>query len=184
MTIYHDSCKICEMCSRKKMSNRLFNYEFYKIDKILNFMNKKLADYAMSTFVHNWIHNLVNLLIDRELNYNSNTKRKLRDENWAKFNVDQIKCFDKIVTTIDNHFEIVYFFLQNSADIDKTFVYQIFCYHYKTQNDVMLCVISFEIAVLLLFDDQTFHFRFKISIKIMMNIVCNIIRSSRLYDLI
>ena len=173
-----------DVFTKKKMSNWLFDYEFYKIDEILSFMNKTLTNYAMSTLVHNWVHSTVNSLIDRELNYNSNMKRKLRNENRAKFNVDQVECFDKIVTIFDNYFEIVHFFLQSSTNIDKIFVYQTFCHHYKAQNDVMLCVTSFEIAVLLLFDDQTSHFRFKISIEITMNIVCNITRSSRLYNFI
>ena len=99
-----------DVFTKKKMLNQLFNYEFYKIDEILNFMNKTFADYAMLIFVHNWIHNIVNSLINRELNYDSNIKQKLRDEYQTKFNVDQVECFDKIITIVNNHLEIVYFF--------------------------------------------------------------------------
>jgi hypothetical protein len=49
------------------------------------------------------------------------------------------------------------------------------------RNEIIICVISSNIAILLLFNDQTSHFRFKISFQIMNETICNIICNTHLY---
>ena len=74
------------------------------------------------------------------------------------------------------------FFLHNLTNTKKKNLYQIFCHYYKIQNEIVLYITFLNIAILLLFDEQILHFRFKIFLKITNDTIYNIIRNMRLYD--
>ncbi len=61
-------------------------------------------------------------------------------------------------------------------------MYRTLCHHFCARNEIVICVISSSIATLLLLDDQTSHFRFKISLQITNETICNIIRNTHLYE--
>ncbi len=57
-----------------------------------------------------------------------------------------------------------------------------FCHHFRARDEIVICVISSSIAILLLFDEHISHSRFKISLQIMNETICNIIHNTHLYE--
>lgn len=57
--------------------------------------------------------------------------------------------------------------------MNKTFLYKALCSHYHECDKIVLCVTSSRIASLLLSDETTSHFHFKISLKIAKNLTCH-----------
>ena len=82
--------------------------------------------------------------------------------------------YDIIISKTDLNFIIICFFLQNSADIKKIFLYYFLVYHYCAFKKIILCVIFFKITVLLLFKNIITHFKFKISLKCELKSIYNI----------
>ena len=162
--------------------NSFYNYDFYKLNDLLTIMKKNFTNYEIFINVHDWKQNTVNSLIDNKMNYDSNQKNFLRKKKRNQLNKNQLKCYNTIVTIIDNNLKTIHFFLHNSTNTKKKILYQIFCHHYKTQSEIMLYVTFSNIAILLLLDEQISHFRFKIFLKITNDTICNIIRNMRLYD--
>jgi hypothetical protein len=126
----------------------------------------------------------VNSLITNELNYDLNAKQRIRDQQYVRLNANQLHYFDMIVTIIDRDSQIAHFFVQELASTSKIFLYQILCYHFRARDEIVICVASSSITTLLLLDDQTSYFRFKISLQITKNTTCNIIRDMHLYELL
>lgn len=166
------------------LSHFHIDYDLYKLNEILTNLSKILTNYEMLVNVHDWARNIVNSLFTNELNYDSNEERRLRDEKHAQLNDDQRHCFDTIVTIVNNDADTTHFFIQRFANTSKIFLYQTLCHHFRARNEIVLCVAFSRIATLLLSNEQTFHFRFKISFQISKKTICNIIRNMRLYDLL
>jgi hypothetical protein len=85
---------------------------------------------------------------------------------------------------IDRDSQIAYFFVQELASTSKIFLYQTLCHHFSARDEIVICVASSSIAILLLLDDQTSHSRFKIFLQITKNTTCNITRDMHLYELL
>ncbi len=86
-----------------------------------------------------------------------------------------------IVAIVKQNSQNVHFFVQKLASTNKIFLYRTLCHHFLDRNEIVICVISSSIAILLLFDDQTSHFCFKISLQITNETICNIIRNTHFY---
>lgn len=84
----------------------------------------------------------------------------------AQFNANQRWAFDAITFAIEIDSEIAHFFRQSSIEMNKTFLYKVFCFYYRERDHIILCVTFFNIATLLLLDEITSHSRFKTSLKI------------------
>ena len=83
--------------------------------------------------------------------------------------------YNTVISKIDLNLIVAYFFLQDSADIEKTFLYYFLIYHYYALKKIVLCVTSFKIVILLLFKNMTAHFKFKISLKCKLKSICRLI---------
>lgn len=170
--------------AENELSNSHLDYDLYLLDRVLSDMEKELTDYQIPVNVYDWGHNVVNSLIANELEYNTEQEQQTRDEQFTRLNVDQLNCFNTIVTMIENDSQNAHFFVQGPAGTGKTFLYQTLCHHFRARGDIVICVASSEIATLLLPDDQTSHSRFKISLQVTKEIVCNITRGMHLYELL
>ncbi len=99
-------------------------------------------------------------------------------------NSNQLHCFNTIVAIIEQNSQNAHFFVQEFANTDKIFLYRTLCHHFRARDEIVICVTSSSIATLLLFDDQTSHSRFKISLQITNETICNIIRNTHFYELL
>jgi hypothetical protein len=97
-------------------------------------------------------------------------------------NANQLYCFNTIVAIVEQDSHNAHFFGQELANTNKIFLYRTLCYYFRARNEIIICVASSSIAILLLFDDQTSHFRFKISLQITNETICNITRNTHLYE--
>lgn len=98
--------------------------------------------------------------------------------------MSQKHCFNIIVMTVVDDLQHAHFFLQSSADTDKIFLYCTLCNYYWAMSKIIMCVISFNIAALLLLSNQTLHFCFKISLKLHEFSVCFINKNTQLANLL
>ena len=89
---------------------------------------------------------------------------RLRDEKVAFFNAEQRAAFNNIVAAVKQNDLNAHFFLQNSINTDKTYLYKRLCYYFRAQNRIVLYVIFINVTALLLFNEQISHSRFKILI--------------------
>ncbi len=97
-------------------------------------------------------------------------------------NANQLHCFNMIFAIVEQDSHNAHFFVQEFANTNKIFLYRTLYHHFRARNEIIICVVSSSIAILLLFDDQISHFCFKISLQIMNETICNIIRNTHLYE--
>ncbi len=164
------------------LSNSHFDYELYLLNMILSNMKKSLTNYRLFVNVYQWNRNANNSLIANELNYDMNLELRLKEDQQTRMNSNQLHCFNTIVAIVEQNSQNVHFFVQELANINKIFLYRTLCHHFRARNEIVICVISSSIATLLLFDDQTSHSRFKISLQITNETICNITRNTHLYE--
>jgi ATP-dependent DNA helicase PIF1 len=72
-----------------------------------------------------------------------------------------------------------HFFLQGYANIDKTFLYNAICNHFRAKKKIIICVVSSGIAALLLPGGSTSHSRFYIPLNSTQNNQCNISKGTQ-----
>ncbi len=77
----------------------------------------------------------------------------LRDEKVTSFNAEQRAAFNNIVAAVKQNDFNAHFFLQNSIDINKTYLYKRLCYYFRAQSRIVLCIIFINVAALLLFNE-------------------------------
>jgi len=98
--------------------------------------------------------------------------------------VNQKFCFNIIIVTIVTNLYTAHFFLQNFTNISKIFLYCTLCNHYYASNKIILCIIFFEITILLLSNNYISHFCFKIVLKLHEFTNYNIEKNIQLINLI
>jgi hypothetical protein len=81
-----------------------------------------------------------------------------------QLNEKQHQVLNSIVLKVTDSFKTAHFFIHDSVNIEKTFLYECLCHHFQAQTNIILCVIFISIAAQLLSDERTSHFRFKIFI--------------------
>ena len=91
---------------------------------------------------------------------------------------------NSIVSVVTDSLKTAHFFIHDSADIKKTFLYECLCHHFRAQTKIILCMISTSIAAQLLFNERTSHSRFKISIVCHDTLICFITACSELVNLL
>ena len=67
-----------------------------------------------------------------------------------------------------------YFFIQNSAETEKIFLWTALCHQYYSQSKMILCIILSDIAFLLLFESSIAYFWFNISLNCIFTSICQI----------
>ncbi len=164
--------------------NSHLDYELYLIAKTLQQHDKTLADFSLSALILNWFDNIVSFLIFAELEYDQIEQIRLRDAKITQLNEKQRQVLNSIVSVITDSLKTAHFFIHDSADIEKTFLYECLCHHFRAQAKIVLCVISMSIAAQLLLDERTSHFRFKISIVCHDTSICFITARLELVNLL
>ena len=108
------------------------------------------------------------------------------DDVWNKFNFDQRHAVDFIVNNVhNNQFDTKqFYFLNDFKDTNKIFVQNIVLSKLRFENFIVFVVASFDIAVILLNENQIVHFQFKISLNFDENSFCNISKNTKLIELI
>ena len=161
----------------------VFDYGLYLIDRILQVSNQSLRDWPMLPYpVGNWAELIGNPLI-REQRYNVDDQAALAAENIPKLNQEQHSAFDEIVKAVDEQSGQT-FFLHGAGGTGKTFLYNILCFHFRSQAKIVVCVASSGIAALLLIGGRTAHSCFKIPLKIHEESVCSFPKNGELADLL
>jgi hypothetical protein len=102
----------------------------------------------------------------------------------VQLNEKQRQVFNSIMSEVMNLFKIIHFFIHDSADIKKTFLYECLCHHFQMQTKIVLCMIFTSIVAQLLSDEKTSYFHFKISIIYHDTFICFITACSELADLL
>jgi hypothetical protein len=150
-------------------------YDFVEYEKIVNELSSVRKRSSMRS--QRW------QFADRErieLWHESRTAFKKNQQ--TRMNANQLHCFNTIVAIVELNSHNAHFFVQKFANTDKIFLYRTLCYHFRARDEIVICVVSLNIATLLLSDDQTSHSRFKISLQITNETICNIIRNTHLYE--
>jgi hypothetical protein len=161
----------------------VFDYGLYLIDRILQVSNQSLREWPMLPYpVGNWAELIGNPLI-REQRYNVDEQAALAAENIPKLNQEQHSAFDEIVKAVDEQSGQT-FFLHGAGGTGKTFLYNILCFHFRSQAKIVVCVASSGIAALLLIGGRTAHSCFKIPLKIHEESVCSFPKNGELADLL
>ena len=75
----------------------------------------------------------------------------------AQLNLEQLDCFQQIVTAVETDPQTAHFYLQGPGGTGKTFLYQTLCYYFRSKGKTVLCVASTGIAALLLPNGRTSH---------------------------
>ena len=164
-------------------SEQIEDYGLYLIDKLLAYSGKELKDWPeMPQSVINWGQLLTNHLIQEEHHYDLAEQAELAEECIAKLNPDQLAAFERISSAVLLKTGEI-FFLHGPGGIGKTYLYNTLCYHLRSQQKIVLCVVSSGIAALLLQRGHTAHSCFKIPIPCHELSVCNIKKTSYLADL-
>jgi len=91
---------------------------------------------------------------------------------------------NSIVLTVTDSLKTAHFFIHDSANIEKTFLYECLYHHFQAQTKIILCIIFMSIAAQLLLDERTSHFRFKILIVYHDTSICFIIARLKLVNLL
>ncbi|CEG82840.1 hypothetical protein RMATCC62417_16838 [Rhizopus microsporus] len=125
-----------------------------------------------------------NPLIRRALDFDSVLALADFNRMHRQLNQQQKDVFNAIVRKIEFDPSNSQFFLQGPASTGKTLVYNTLCNHYKSKNEIVLCVASSGIAALLLSNGQTSHLLYKIPLSIDECSICNIRKDSYLAGLI
>ncbi len=105
----------------------------------------------------------------------------LKKDQHTRINANQLYYLNTIIAIVEQNSQNAYCFVQEFVSTNKIFLYRTLCYYFRAQNKIVICVTSSSIAILLLFDEQISHFRFKISLQITNEMICNIIRNTHLY---
>ncbi len=164
--------------------NSHLDYELYLIAKMLQWHDKTLADFNLSALILNWFNNIVSFLIFTKLKYDQIEQIRLQNTKIAQLNEKQRQVLNSIVSIITDSLKTAHFFIHDSANIEKTFLYECLYHHFQAQTKIVLCMISMSIAAQLLLDERTSHSRFKISIIYHDTSICFITARLKLVNLL
>lgn len=149
----------------------------------LTLLIKIIIKYHLFSHQHSWSDRIDNLKIV-EFIYDREMKLKQMENLSTQFNVNQHWVFDAIMFVIKIDFEIAHFFLQSSIEMSKIFLYKTFCSYYHERDHIVFCVTFFNIATLLLLDEITSYFHFKILLKINNRFKCAFVFQSDIAQLL
>jgi ATP-dependent DNA helicase PIF1 len=84
-------------------------------------------------------------------------------------NEGQRHCFNIIIAAVEQNLMSAHFFLQGYAGIDKIFLYNAICNHFRAKEEIIIYVTLLDIAILFFPGGSTFHSRFCISLNFIQN---------------
>ena len=115
--------------------------------------------------------------------YNVDNLRDIVERDCARLNADQKIAFDILCQAIASG-EGDVFFLDGFDDIGKIFLINLMLTKIRSDEGIALTTASSDITATLLDEGTTTHSRFKISIDIQSDSICNIPAQSHLTELI
>jgi primosomal protein N' len=117
-------------------------------------------------------------LILKQQQYNPVKQARLAEECRANLNTDQQATFKRIISAIADRIGET-FLLHGPRSTGKTYLYNTLCYQLHSEQKIVLCVASSEIAALLLKGGHTAHSCFRIPIPYYKSSICSIVKNSK-----
>ena len=118
-----------------------------------------------------------------ECTYNVDNLRDIVEWDYTCLNADQRVAFDALYQAVASS-ERDMFFLDEFDDIEKIFLINLILMKIQSDEDIALTTTFSDITATLLNESTTTHSRFKISIDINSDSICNILAQSHLAKLI
>ncbi|XP_025653144.1 uncharacterized protein [Arachis hypogaea] len=161
-----------------------------EIEKLLQSNGKSLRNYAGMPVPNNClVSQFSNLMLLRELQYDTVSLTREHDANVLKLNEEQRVVYDKIIDCVSNK-RHGFFFVYGFGGTGKIFLYRILLARLRSEKRIVINVASSGIASLLLPGGKTAHSMFNIPVELTKDTVCRIKKDSakaevvRLADLI
>jgi hypothetical protein len=153
-----------------------YNYGLFLLGLGLTDLQRTLTDIALPENTFNWTvsHRTADLRVDYT------HKTSLATAIQAQLNIDQYSCFQTIIAVVTDNTQTAHFYLQGPGGTGKTFLYKTLCHYYRSQNKVVLYIVSTGITALLLPDGYTSHSQFRIPLELNESSVSTITKTSRL----
>ncbi|XP_025625339.1 uncharacterized protein [Arachis hypogaea] len=170
--------------------DELQTFFLFEIEKLLQSNGKSLRNYAGMSVLNNClVSQFSNLMLLRELQYDTVSLTREHDANVLKLNEEQRVVYDKIIDCVSNK-RHRFFFVYGFGGTGKTFLYRDLSARLRSEKRIVINVASSGIASLLLPGGKTAHSMFNISVELTEDTVCRIKKDSakaevvRLADLI
>ena len=157
------------------MKNAHCNFRLHLITQNFVKYEWNLNEFYIFNSVLFWETHAMNSLITAEKNYNQTKQTVKLTEQFFLLNIEQQTVFDMIIQTVNINSKQTHFFVQELIETKKIFLWTALCCHYHAQNKIILCIVLFDIIMLLLSEDFTVHFQFKISL------ICTFISTCRIF---
>ncbi|RYR66272.1 hypothetical protein Ahy_A03g012255 [Arachis hypogaea] len=161
-----------------------------EIEKLLQSNGKSLRNYAGMPVPNNsLVSQFSNLMLLRELQYDTVSLSREHDADLLKLNEEQRVVYDKIIDCVSNKKD-GFFFVYGFGGTGKTFLYRVLSARLRSEKKIVINVASSGIASLLLPGGKTAHSMFNIPVDLTEDTVCRIKNDSpkaevfRLADLI
>ncbi|XP_042010499.1 ATP-dependent DNA helicase pif1-like [Salvia splendens] len=160
------------------------NFALAEIEKLLQNLGKTLHDFHGLPYPDNqYFESSENRLITDELCYDRECLAREYLEFISKFTDEQLYVHDTIMSSVHSN-DGGKFFVYGYGGTGKTFIWRSLSAGIRSKGDIVLNVASSGIASLLLPGGRTTHSRFKISINVNKDSMCNIKPGGALAELI
>lgn len=169
------------------LTNDIIQKALLEIESTLNNCNTSLRKFAdFPTDIIDLLDDIsISTLISSHATYNKFTQLAKFEENFSKFNQEQLKVYNTIMESINKDSnESKLFFLDGPGGCGKTFIYNTLISKLRSIGKIAIPMASTGIAALLLDDGNTAHSSLKIPLKCNDTTMCGIKLQSNLADLI
>ena len=164
-----------------------YDYGLFLIDGLLSGLGKSLAIHfpTLPVPVIPWDRyaQVSNQLMREQLAYDVLLEARKFENNSRLLNDDQRHAFEQIEDSVTNN-QGRLFFLAAPGGCGKTFLSNTLTHRFRMQQKIVLCVASSGIAALLLIGGRTVHSRFKVPLKAVEDMVCNIKKQDPLAEML
>ncbi|XP_057720223.1 uncharacterized protein LOC130934697 [Arachis stenosperma] len=149
-----------------------------EIEKLLQSNGKSLRNYAgMPVPDNSLVSQFSNLMLLRELQYDTVSLSREHDANILKLNEEQRVVYDKVIDCVLNK-RHGFFFVYGFGGTGKTFLYRVLSARLRSEKKIVINVASSGIASLLLPGGKTAHSMFNIPVELTEDTVCRIKKDS------
>ncbi len=156
-----------------------FDYSLYLISHYLQEFHKTLENFALPSCSSQWEAIANNHLDNQKSDYDLTWEQALAEKHYIQLNSDQCHCFDCIVNAVIIKLQKTHFFIQDSDDTGKIFLYHALYSHFLSEDKTVLCVTSSGIAAVLLFHGWTAHSWLHISLDLSENLKSRVTAHSK-----
>ncbi|XP_016173825.1 uncharacterized protein LOC107616376 [Arachis ipaensis] len=155
-----------------------------EIEKLLQSNGKSLRNYAGMPVPNNsLVSQSSNLMLLRELQYDTVSLTREHDANILKLNEEQRVVYDKIIDCVSNK-RHRFFFVYGFGGTGKTFLYRVLSAGLRSEKKIVINIASSGIASLLLPGGKTAHSMFNIPVELTEDTICRIKKDSAKADVV